>query len=154
MKKISAIALVGALVAMPALAEQAGVVRSVEGSVTVTSGDSVVKAVAGTPLAQNSRILVSNGAKATVILADGCVIPLKSNQFLALNPKLVCSQLVASVSQLATPYRLAQAPVAGAPAVVGGGAAAGGAAGAAVVAATVATFVAVDQVGSNDISGQ
>lgn len=153
MKKISAVALLGALVALPAFADQAGVVQSVQGSVTVTSVSGVVKAVAGTPVAANSRILVGNGAKATVILADGCVIPLKSNQFLALNPKLVCSQLVASVNQLATPYRLAQAPVGGA-AAVGGGAAVGTGTAALVVGGVVAAAVVVDQANANDLSGQ
>lgn len=152
MKLKVVVMVVGAMAVMPALADQAGVLRSVEGSVTVTSSTGVTKAVSGTVLAPNSRILVGSGSKATVILSDGCVIPLVSNQFLALNPRLVCSQLVASVGQLAAPYRVAQAGGAGAGVVAGTGA--GTAGSLLVVGMTAASFVTLDQVTSNDLSGQ
>lgn len=128
--------------------ERVGELSNVQGNVTVTSDGAVLKAKKGTPLTANSRILVSNGGAATVLLTEGCVIALKANQFLALNPKLTCNQHVAAVSQLAMPFQLAQA---------GGGGLAAGAAGeaggAVVVGVSVASFVALDQVVSNDLSG-
>lgn len=133
-------------------ADKVGELRDVQGSVTVTSSTGVVKGVAGTPLSATSRILVGNGSKATVMLTEGCVIPLKANQFMALDPKLVCSQQVAAVSQLAAPYRLAQAPVGGVGAV-GGAAAGGGLTSLLVVGGIVAGAVVVNEVTTNDLSG-
>lgn len=133
-------------------ADKVGELRDVQGSVTVTSSTGVIKGVAGTPLSATSRILVGNGSKATVMLTEGCVIPLKANQFMALDPKLVCSQQVAAVSQLAAPYRLAQAPVGG---VIAGGGAAGGAGltGLLVVGGIVGGAVIINEVTTNDLSG-
>lgn len=89
-------------------AEQVGKLRDVEGSVTVMSASGVVKGANGTPLTANSRVMVGSGAKATLMLAEGCVIPLKANQYIALNPTLTCSQQFAAAQQLAAPYRVAQ----------------------------------------------
>ena len=151
MKKLAAlVALIGA-VSVASAAEKVGELRDVKGNVTVTSEGSVVKGVNGTPLTANSRIVVSSGAKASVMLNEGCFIPLKSSQFLALNPKLACTQQVAAVTQLAEPYRLAQAPVGGA--AVGGGAAAGAGTGLLVVGGVVGALVVVNEVESKDLSG-
>ncbi len=128
--------------------ERVGELSDVHGNVTVTSDATVVRGKNGTSLAANSRIVTGNGSKATVRLTEGCVIALKANQFLALNPKLTCTQHVAAVSQLASPVQLAQAGGGG---IVAG--AAGGAGGAVVVGVSVASFVVLDQVVSSDLSG-
>ncbi len=104
-------ALFSALVTLAGAAfatEPVGQLRDVQGSVTVTSASGVVKGANGTPLTADSRVMVGNGAKATVMLTEGCVIPLKANQYIALNPKLTCSQQVAAAKQLAAPSRVAQ----------------------------------------------
>jgi hypothetical protein len=152
MKKTAvALAFLGAA-SLAVAAEQVGELRDVQGNVTVTSASGVVKGVAGTPLTATSRILIGNGGKATVMLTEGCVIPLKANQFLALDPKLVCTQQVAAVSQLAAPYRVAQAPVGGG-ALLGGGAAVGTGTSLLVVGGIVAGAVVVNEAVSNDLSG-
>lgn len=100
-----------------------GELRDVQGAVTVASNGEVVKAVNGTKLTATSRVLVANGGKASVMLKDGCLVPLKANQQVTLNPSLTCAQQFAAVNQLAAPYRVAQAGVGGG--LIGGGAAVG-----------------------------
>lgn len=152
MKKVAVALALASAASFSLAAEKVGELRDVQGSVTVTSAAGVAKGVAGTPLSATSRILVGNGSKATVMLTEGCVIPLKANQFMALDPKLVCSQQVAAVSQLAAPYRLAQAPVGG---VIAGGGAAGGAGltSLLVVGGIVGGAIVVNEVTTNDLSG-
>ncbi len=100
-----------------------GELRDVQGAVTVASNGEVVKAVNGTKLTATSRVLVANGGKASVMMKDGCLVPLKANQQVTLNPSLTCAQQFAAVNQLAAPYRVAQAGVGGG--LIGGGAAVG-----------------------------
>lgn len=100
-----------------------GELRDVQGAVTVASNGEVVKAVNGTKLTATSRVLVANGGKASIMMKDGCLVPLKANQQVTLNPSLTCAQQFAAVNQLAAPYRVAQAGVGGG-LIAGGGAAA------------------------------
>lgn len=149
MKKIAvALALVSAA-SFSLAAEVVGELRDVQGSVTVTSPTGVVKGAVGTPLSPVSRIMVGSGSKATLVLNEGCVIALKANQYVALDPKLACSQQVAAVTQLAAPYRVAQAPV-------GGGfmglTSTGG--NLLIAGGVIATLVVINEVASNDLSGQ
>lgn len=148
---MKAVALGAVLLSMSAAtmaAEVVGQLRDVQGSVTVSSASGVVKAVAGTPLAAGSRILLGTGAKATVQLTEGCVIPLKANQYLALNPNLVCTQLVASVTQLAEPRLYAG---------FGDGKVLGalppGPGGSLIPAAVIAGMIILNQSVTNDLSG-
>ena len=140
-----------AVLAVAANAESTtvGKVTGVQGSVTVSSDGSVVKAVQGTPVTANSTIVVASGSKATVALANGCVINVGANQHLALNSKLTCAQQTASITQLFTPYRVAQAPVGGAATVGGGTAAAGGGLTALAIAGGI---VVVGAVALNEVS--
>jgi hypothetical protein len=152
MKKIAFA--VAALLATAAYAQEApaGKLSAVRGSVTVSSAGQVVKAVAGTQLAATSTILVGEGSSATVVLNEGCVIPLTANQYLKLDPALACAQQYAAVTRLITPYRLAQASVAGG---VGGAAGGGAAISGVVVAASIATIgiVGITQTDSVPPSG-
>lgn len=149
MKQIAVVLACLAAASVSVAADKVGELRDVQGSVTVTSSTGVVKGVAGTPLSPVSRIMVGSGSKATLVLDEGCVIALKANQYVALDPKLVCSQQVAAVTQLAAPYRVAQAPV-------GGGfmglTATGG--NLLIAGGVIATLVVINEVASNDLSGQ
>lgn len=107
-------------------AEPIGKLSNVEGLVSISGKSFVANAKSGSPVSAGSSIMVSTGGKATLLLNDGCVVPLRGGQFVALDPKLTCSQLVNSVAQLAAPYRLAQAQAVPGTVTIGTAAAGGG----------------------------
>ncbi len=141
MKKIALVALMAGTAMAASAAENLGTLSGVKGNISISGAGYVTKAANGTPVAEGSKVLVSNNAKATVVLNNGCSIPLTSGQHLTVNAKLTCAQLQASVKELFTPYRIAQATVT--PSFLGGGAAAGGVA---TTAAVVGGMVVVSAV--------
>lgn len=151
MKKFALAAMLAAttLAAQAADPAAVGKLSNVEGLVSIGGTGFAANATNGAALMNGSTVTVSTRGKATVVLNDGCVVPLRGGQFLAINPKLTCSQLYSSVSQLFTPYRVAQAPVGGGG--VGGAAAASGSS-FVVAGGILAGIVVVGAVAENDDS--
>lgn len=115
MKHLIAIAALGATLSAPVLAQDApiGQLVSLSGNVSVGGSNFVSKANIGTPLHEGNTVLVSSNGRATVLLKNGCAIDLAASQHLRVTQALKCSQLQASVKQLASPYLVTQAPVPG-----------------------------------------
>lgn len=111
MKKIALVALMAGAAMAANAADNLGTLSGVKGNVSISGAGYVSKAVNGTPVTEGSKVLVSNNAKATVQLANGCSIPLASGQHLTVNAGLTCAQLQASVKELFSPYQVAQAGV-------------------------------------------
>lgn len=132
-------------------AESMGTLGKVEGAVTLGGSGLVTAARQGATLKAGDTITVSSTGKATVMLKDGCVVPLRGSQYLRLDATLTCSQLFASVVQLNNPYR--QAAEGGTGSLIGGGTAAGGAG--FIIPALVITAPLVGQRVDNgiDVSG-
>lgn len=114
-----------------------GVISDVAGNVTVSSKQSVKRAVKGTPVVDGASILVSTDGKATVVMGNGCVISLKGSQHLTVNVALQCAEVQASVKQLFPAFKVAQAPTAGPGAFSFGTAGAGAGIGAGIGAGTI-----------------
>ncbi len=134
-------------------AESIGTLGKVEGAVTVGGSGLVTAARQGATLKAGDTITVSSTGKVTVMLKDGCVLPLRGSQYLRLDAKLTCSQLFASVVQLNSPYRQAAEGSGGG--LIGTGAAAGGGAAGLIIPALVFTAPLVGQRLDNgiDVSG-
>jgi hypothetical protein len=113
MKKIALVALMAAAAMAANAQESLGTLSNVKGNISISGAGFVSKAANGTPLLEGSKVLVSNNAKATVVLANGCSVPLSSGQHLTVTSALTCAQLQASVKELFTPYRVAQAGTTG-----------------------------------------
>lgn len=139
MKKIALIALMAGTAMAANAKDSLGTLSNVKGNISISGAGYVSKAVNGTPLLEGSKVLVSNNAKATVVLANGCSVPLTSGQHLTVTSALTCAQLQASVKELFTPYRVAAVAGTGAAGTTGtAGAAGAGAAGAGVAGGVAA----------------
>jgi|GEM_PF-4307396 hypothetical protein len=64
---------------------QSATITTVEGLVTVTSGNQLVNATPNMPLASDARVLTTANGKATVKFASGCVANLAGGQSIAAN---------------------------------------------------------------------
>lgn len=109
MKTLALTALLAGSAAAVHAAEPIGVLEKVSGTVSVGGQGFVVRATEGTPIANGSSILVASNGRAVLALRSGCSIALAPSQHLTVNAKLPCEQLQASVKQLFTAYRVAQA---------------------------------------------
>lgn len=93
MKKIAlAIALTAA--ATSAMAQSGASLTSVEGLVTVTTGNQLVNASPNMPLPANSRVLTTANGKATIKFASGCVANLSGGQSMVVSEQ-ACQAFVA-----------------------------------------------------------
>ncbi len=95
-----------------------GQLQSVQGLVTVSSGDQLVNGANGVSVFEGSRIVTTSSGGATVVLSGGCSITLAPNQSLLVQAGQSCAALIASVQSVG-----GSVP----PAVVAGGGAGGGA---------------------------
>lgn len=100
-----------------------GTMNEVQGGVMVVNGDRVARpASEGMALADGATVLTARDGAATVVLNNGCRVPIKGSQQLRIDSKLECKALLASVQELL--------PAGGAAAAAEAGTTAGGAAGA------------------------
>lgn len=65
--------------------EPAATITTVEGLVTVTSGNQLVNAAPNMPLASDALVMTTTNSKATVKFASGCVANLAGGQSIAAN---------------------------------------------------------------------
>lgn len=114
MKKFALIALVAGVPLMASAQEgPVGVLKDVKGAVTVSSPQTTQRAASGTAVVEGASVLLASDGAAKLALSNGCVLTLKANQHLIVNSKLACADMQASVQQLFSPYRVAQAPIGG-----------------------------------------
>ena len=133
------LAVVAALGAGPALAQQQGTVAKLadlEGNVLVSQGDAMVAGTNGQRLPAGARVLSTAGAKVTIIYDFGCDVRLKENERFTVDMG-ACGALLASVQTVGP----------GAGAIGGGTAAAGGTATTMSVAGGVFAAAAVGGLG-------
>lgn len=98
-----------ALASVAHAAESIGTLKNVSGVISISSKNTMSRAVEGIDVDDGSTILVASDAKATLVLASGCSVPLTASQHLVVDSQLPCSQIQASVKQLFPPYHVAQA---------------------------------------------
>lgn len=94
MKKFAfALALTAA--ATTAMAQSGASLTSVEGLVTVTTGNQLVNASPNMPLPANARVLTTANGKATIKFASGCVANLAGGQSMVVS-EAACQAFVAA----------------------------------------------------------
>lgn len=77
-----------------------GTVAEVHGLVTMSFGSSVATVQPETPVFDGARFVASSSGGAELKFTNGCVVRLKPNEWLTVDSKLDCDQLVASVRTL------------------------------------------------------
>jgi hypothetical protein len=116
MKKLTFLAVASGL-AFSAVAfekpQNVGVINGVKGAVTVSSAESIKRAVNGMPLPEGASILVSSDGAATVAMNNGCTVALKGNQHMRVDSATKCDETQAAVTNLFPAYKVAQAPIGG-----------------------------------------
>ena len=101
MKKLAfALALTAA--ATTAMAQSGASLTSVEGLVTVTTGNQLVNATPNMPLPANSRVLTTANGKATIKFASGCVANLAGGQSMVVSEQ-ACQAFVAGAGGAGAP---------------------------------------------------
>ena len=101
MKKLAfALALTAA--ATTAMAQSGASLTSVEGLVTVTTGNQLVNATPDMPLPANSRVLTTANGKATIKFASGCVANLAGGQSMVVSEQ-ACQAFVAGAGGAGAP---------------------------------------------------
>lgn len=101
MKKLAfALALTAA--ATTAMAQSGASLTSVEGLVTVTTGNQLVNATPNMPLPANARVLTTANGKATIKFASGCVANLAGGQSMVVSEQ-ACQAFVAGAGGAGAP---------------------------------------------------
>ena len=101
MKKLAfALALTAA--ATTAMAQSGASLTSVEGLVTVTTGNQLVNASPNMPLPANARVLTTANGKATIKFASGCVANLAGGQSMVVSEQ-ACQAFVAGAGGAGAP---------------------------------------------------
>ena len=84
-----------------------GVLENIKGVVSVSSNGVVNSVVGSASLTNGSVVINSNNASSVVSLTNGCTVGLKANQVLTVNAAAACSDLSASVKNIAAPVVMA-----------------------------------------------
>ena len=79
-----------------------------EGTVLVNQGEEFITAAEGQALQAGDRVMLMEGASATLTFADGCTLPLASGSLLEVPAVSTCAGAVANVQTIGPTY--AQAP--------------------------------------------
>lgn len=89
-------------------ADSVATLSAQEGTVLVNQGEEFVTATDAQALAAGDRVMVMEGASATVTYADGCALPLIAGTLVELPAQSPCNGAVVSVQQVGP--TMAQAP--------------------------------------------
>ena len=104
-----ATAIAATLLATSALAaEPVATLSAQEGTVLVNQGEEFATAAEGQALQAGDRVMLMEGASATLTFADGCTLPLASGSLLEVPAVSTCAGAVANVQKIGPTY--AQAP--------------------------------------------
>lgn len=154
MKSVTLIALLAGATVTAHANEPVGVLKNVSGTISVSGQKFMTRASEGTPVANGSSVLVASNGKATLVLNNGCTIPLAASQHVVVDAKLPCQQIQASVKQLFPAYQVAQANVsAGVPGAGTGAGTTGAAAGATGAGAGATAGAAAGATGAGAAAG-
>ena len=104
-----ATAIAATLLATSALAaEPVATLSAQEGTVLVNQGEEFATAAEGQALQAGDRVMLMEGASATLTFADGCALPLEAGSLLEVPAVSTCAGAVANVQKIGPTY--AQAP--------------------------------------------
>lgn len=91
MKTAAVLVLFAALFGHTAQAAPAAVLASAEGQVLVNQGKQFVTAKSGQALAAGDRVMLMQGARASLRFADGCVLPLAESSLVVVQTLSSCA---------------------------------------------------------------
>lgn len=89
-------------------ADSVATLSAQEGTVLVNQGEEFVTATDAQALMAGDRVMVMEGASATITFADGCALPLAAGSLVEIPAQSTCAGAVANVQQVGPTY--AQAP--------------------------------------------
>lgn len=100
-----ATAIAATLLATSALAsEPVATLSAQEGTVLVNQGEEFATAAEGQALQAGDRVMLMEGASATLTFADGCVLPLEAGSLLEVPAVSTCAGAVANVQKIGPTY--------------------------------------------------
>ena len=85
-------------------AEPVATLTAQEGTVLVNQGEEFATAAEGQALQAGDRVMLMEGASATVTFADGCALPLAAGSLLEVPAVSTCAGAVASVQKIGPTY--------------------------------------------------
>lgn len=89
-------------------AEPVATLSAQEGTVLVNQGEEFITAAEGQALQAGDRVMLMEGASATLTFTDGCALPLAAGSLLEVPATSTCAGAVANVQKIGPTY--AQAP--------------------------------------------
>ncbi|ODS63001.1 MAG: hypothetical protein ABS41_07460 [Arenimonas sp. SCN 70-307] len=100
-----ATAIAATLLASSALAsEPVATLSAQEGTVLVNQGEEFATAAEGQALQAGDRVMLMEGASATLTFADGCALPLEAGSLLEVPAVSTCAGAVANVQKIGPTY--------------------------------------------------
>jgi hypothetical protein len=98
-------AIAATLLATSALAaEPVATLSAQEGTVLVNQGEEFATAAEGQALQAGDRVMLMEGASATLTFTDGCALPLEAGSLLEVPAVSTCAGAVASVQKIGPTY--------------------------------------------------
>ena len=96
----AAVLLAGSAVA----ADSVATLTAQEGTVLVNQGEEFITAAEGQALQAGDRVMLMEGASATLTFADGCALPLAAGSLLEVPAQSTCAGAVANVQKIGPTY--------------------------------------------------